>query len=185
MSELLGRFPAKLAIGAIFLSAASGGGPRDRPPWHPFLVVDSRRCHDGAAGTGVSSRRGASGREAVGVPVPGRWPRFQTRAAGRLRLGGGGGGGARASAGAIASRARAGGVADAERVRRGVSRPARGRAGDDREASLAARKGGARLRRAAPERASLAGDRRLADDDPAWASLRGDPGAPAGARAGR
>jgi integrase len=51
------------------------------------------------------------------------------------------------------------------RVRRPLSRTARGRARDDREAALAAREGGARLRRAATQRASLRGDRSLADDE--------------------
>jgi hypothetical protein len=157
--------------------------PRGHPLWHASLGVDLRRCLDGAAGTGVSPGRAGKGRHAVGVPLPGRRARLQARAARRLRLGAGGGGGARAGARAAATRAGVGGVADAGRVRRRVSRPARGRAGDDREASLAAPKGGAQLGRAAPQRASLAGDRGLADDDPAWGPLRGNPGAPAGARA--
>ena len=41
----------------------------------------------------------------------------------------------------------------------------------------------ARVRRPPPRRASPAGDRGLADDDPARPPLRGDPGAAAGARA--
>jgi hypothetical protein len=50
------------------------------------------------------------------------------------------------------------------------------------EKLLAARKGGARLRRASAQPASLADDCGLADDDPARASVRGDAGAPPGAR---
>jgi hypothetical protein len=41
------------------------------------------------------------------------------------------------------------------------------------------------FRRPAPERASLTGDRRVADDDPLGAPFRGDPSAPAGARPAR
>jgi hypothetical protein len=81
---------------------------------------------------------------------------------------------------AVAARARLGGDADARRVRRGVSHPARRRAGDGREAALAAREGRARIRRSPAEPASLARDRRVADDDPGRAPLRSNPGAPPG-----
>jgi hypothetical protein len=87
------------------------------------LSVDVRRCHDGAAGTGVSPRRAGKGGDAMGVPVPGGRARLQARAARRLRLGAGGSGSARAQARAFASRARARGVTDAGRVRRGCISP--------------------------------------------------------------
>lgn len=77
------------------------------------------------------------------------------------------------------------GVSDAGRVRRGLPASARGRAGDDREASLAARQGGPGVRGAGTERASLAGARRLADDDPDRAPPRSNAGRSARSWRGR
>ncbi len=139
---------------------------------------------DGAAGAGVSAGGAGQGRDALGVPLPGRRPRLAARSARRLRLRAGSSRGARASARAATARAGPGGVADAVRVRRCLSRPARGRTGDNREAALAAREGGARVRRAAAHPAPPAGDRGVADDDPARAPVRSNAGAPPSARAG-
>jgi hypothetical protein len=121
---------------------------------------------------------GRERRHAVGVPLSGWRARLQARATRWLRLGAGGRGGARARSRAIAPRAGAGGVTDAGRVRRGVSRRARGRARDDGKAPLAASEGGVRVRGEAVERPSLSGGCRLADDDPRGAPLRGQAGAP-------
>ena len=55
-----------------------------------------------------------------------------------------------------------------------------GRAGDDREAALAARQGDKNARRGEAGRAVGEGDLRLAADDPGRAPLRGDTGGPAG-----
>ena len=63
-------------------------------------------------------------------------------------------GGAGAGAGAAPARARHRENAHPRRVRRRVPRAARGRAGDDREAALAARQGGRRLRRPSPSASS-------------------------------
>jgi len=66
---------------------------------------------------------------------------------------------------------------DTQRARRDVSRPARHRAGDDREAPLAAQQGDRAVRAHTDQRARAGRDRRLADDDPLRAPVRGHPGA--------
>src|ERR1043166_3425589 len=75
-------------------------------------------------------------------------------------------------------------VADPCRTGGGVPRAARRGAGNDREATLAARQGGGCLRRAESRRVAVGGDRRLADRALAGLPLRCDAGAAAGARAG-
>jgi hypothetical protein len=72
--------------GSCSYASLLGRGARRHAPWDAFLGVELRRCHDGAAGAGVSPRRAGKGRHAVGVPLPGRRARFQACAAGRLRF---------------------------------------------------------------------------------------------------
>jgi hypothetical protein len=68
------------------------------------------------------------------------------------------------------------------RIRRRVPRTARSLAGDAREAARSSRARGVRLWRLPPRRARPGRDLGMAEDGPARLSIRGDPGASAGAR---
>jgi hypothetical protein len=112
------------------------------------VPVDERSDRDVAAGPADPIEGNRSGRGGnVGVPIPGGRPGFQASAAWRLCFRAGRGGGAGARAGTAATGAASREIAHARRTGGGVPRPARRRPGDDREAALAAREGGRRLRR--------------------------------------
>jgi hypothetical protein len=139
-----------------------------------------------AAGSADQTEEQGSGRgAAMGVPLPDRRPKLGASTARRVYLGAGRRGGVAARARALASTTASRGVAGPRWIGGRVPRAARRRAGDDREAALAARKGGCRLWRSTGRRTSLGGDRRLADRALSRLPLRRDPGAATGARAGR
>ena len=117
----------------------------------------------------------------MGLPPWRRRPRLDANPAGRVPLRVGRARGARARARGRSPGAPHPALADARRGGRKLSRPTRRTGGHDQEAALAARQGDRRFRRPSHRRADLAGDRRVADDACARPSLRGDPGAAAGA----
>jgi hypothetical protein len=137
------------------------------------------------AGTADPAEENGSGRRAaVGVPVPGGRPGLEANATWRVCFGAGCGGGVGAGAGAAATGAARLEIADPRGTGGGVPRAARRRAGDAREAGLAAREGGRCLRRSTGRRAAVAGDRGLADRTLAGLPVRRHPGAAAGAGSG-
>jgi hypothetical protein len=126
------------------------------------------------AGSGARTERMRHrGQGAVGVSVSRRRARLPARATRWLRVGASGGRGARASARTTPARAGPRRGTEAARTRRRLPRSARRRAGDGREAAVAAREGRWRVRPSSHQSPALGRDRSLVHDDPGRPPFRG------------